>query len=298
MTIEFRCTQCDKLLRTPAGTEGKKAKCPQCGNVLDIPNLAAAAILPETTYHAPAPPPPRQPSDNPFQSPAAQEMRAQPESEMRRGFTPTRIDLGETLGTAWQIYKANFGNVVLAGFVVLVLNLAISGAVVYAMRDFPFVTRQLVALVSNVPSLWLSLGLFTYLLKIARGEVALFGDVFSGGPYLLPAIGAFLIMYICVVIGFILLIIPGIIVALMLSQAFLMLIDQNAGVIDSLRMSMQVTRGNKLTLFALGLVTMVIVLVVSIFTCGIGYFFVTPFVSLLFVVTYLSMTGQSLAVQR
>ena len=31
MPIEFRCTQCNKLLRTADASAGKKAKCPDCG---------------------------------------------------------------------------------------------------------------------------------------------------------------------------------------------------------------------------------------------------------------------------
>jgi phage FluMu protein Com len=37
MPIQFRCTQCQRLLRTADGSEGKQAKCPQCGAVLTIP---------------------------------------------------------------------------------------------------------------------------------------------------------------------------------------------------------------------------------------------------------------------
>lgn len=37
MAIEFRCTQCGKLLRTKDETAGKKAKCPECGTILAIP---------------------------------------------------------------------------------------------------------------------------------------------------------------------------------------------------------------------------------------------------------------------
>ncbi len=36
-TIEFRCPQCDKLLRVGAAYAGKEARCPQCGTVSTIP---------------------------------------------------------------------------------------------------------------------------------------------------------------------------------------------------------------------------------------------------------------------
>ena len=37
MPIEFHCPDCNQFLRTPDGTAGKRAKCPQCGQVVEIP---------------------------------------------------------------------------------------------------------------------------------------------------------------------------------------------------------------------------------------------------------------------
>jgi TM2 domain-containing membrane protein YozV/phage FluMu protein Com len=43
MAIEFRCTNCNRLLRVGDDTAGKRAKCPQCSTVLTIPAATAAA---------------------------------------------------------------------------------------------------------------------------------------------------------------------------------------------------------------------------------------------------------------
>jgi hypothetical protein len=37
MPIEFRCTSCGKLLRTPDDSAGKDAQCPSCGTVVPVP---------------------------------------------------------------------------------------------------------------------------------------------------------------------------------------------------------------------------------------------------------------------
>ncbi len=37
MAIEFRCSQCNMLLRTANETVGKQAKCPQCGTLTTVP---------------------------------------------------------------------------------------------------------------------------------------------------------------------------------------------------------------------------------------------------------------------
>lgn len=67
MPIEFRCTQCHKLLRTGDGTAGKRAKCPACGNFMTVPYPDAEADFPvaSVAYQPGAP----EDTDNPYQSP-------------------------------------------------------------------------------------------------------------------------------------------------------------------------------------------------------------------------------------
>jgi hypothetical protein len=67
VAIEFRCSQCGKLLRTGDDTAGKQAKCPSCGSVQAIPTSSAPFGPPGEP--APNLPPPPQPS--PFSAPAA-----------------------------------------------------------------------------------------------------------------------------------------------------------------------------------------------------------------------------------
>ncbi|QDT38887.1 hypothetical protein [Stratiformator vulcanicus] len=40
MAIEFRCSGCDKLLRTPEDKAGKSANCPECGHRVTVPAVA------------------------------------------------------------------------------------------------------------------------------------------------------------------------------------------------------------------------------------------------------------------
>jgi len=46
MPIEFRCTQCNRLLRTPDDAAGRNATCPQCGATLTIPTPGEGAATP------------------------------------------------------------------------------------------------------------------------------------------------------------------------------------------------------------------------------------------------------------
>ena len=54
MPIEFRCNECDHLLRTPDEAAGKKARCPSCQNIQDVPG--GQTPLAETPASNPLPP--------------------------------------------------------------------------------------------------------------------------------------------------------------------------------------------------------------------------------------------------
>jgi phage FluMu protein Com len=67
MPIEFRCSQCNQLLRVPDDSAGKSARCPKCQALMTVP-AAADANLPFALVQplAGSPPPPKPPPDNPF----------------------------------------------------------------------------------------------------------------------------------------------------------------------------------------------------------------------------------------
>jgi phage FluMu protein Com/uncharacterized membrane protein len=326
--IEFRCTSCGKLLRTQAGTEGKKAKCPQCGAVLDIP-IASQRESPEPPPLAPpprdpdfrapprdpgafAPPrdaggfaPPRPEVANPYQSPGAYGAVEQ----VVRGFRPTQIELGATLGRTWEIFKANMGACIggillmmLCSFVVsffvnfaVGISLAALGGQDDATMVVVFIVQQLVAQFINV---YFTLGLILYMLGIARGEETKVAALFGGGPFLLRGVVVQILLTVIIMVGFVLLVVPGVILALMLSQAMLMLVDQRAGILDSLRLSAAAMKGNKLTVLGIWIVTGVLGVLVSLLTCFIGFIFVVPFWSLLMAMIYLGVTGQKTSVDE
>ncbi len=296
MSIEFRCAQCGRLLRTPEGTTGRQAKCPQCGALSTIPEVSsavqtamagAAADLP---HMSPAPE-----SLNPYRSPAAGEMRSQ--GEIRRGFNSTRIDIGDVMSRAWQIYKERLWPCVGVYLLFAVVGNVPSQVISYLMRNADALPAIALFTVNIAISTFLTIGLMTYMFRVARGEETSVADLFSGGPLLLPALGITILFTVATTIGFILLIVPGIIVLFMFSQSFYVLIDQRTGVIDSMRLSAQATRGNKLILFVLALVSVGLTMMGFLALC-IGIFFVAPYVMLMSAVAYLAMTGQSTAADR
>jgi len=74
-----------------------------------------------------------------------------------------------------------------------------------------------------------------------------------------------------------------------------LIIDRNLGAIAALKESAQITRGNKMTIFAIG-VLLVLLILVGMLPCLLGLLIVGPYSSVLITVMYLRMTGQRIAV--
>ena len=93
----------------------------------------------------------------------------------------------------------------------------------------------------------ISIGLATYSLSIANEEDYSYNQIFTGFKYFFKALFLFLLFNISFLIGFICLIIPGFIIALMFSQIFyIMADDPETGVIDAFKKSASLMKNKKL----------------------------------------------------
>jgi len=293
MAIEFRCTQCNKLLRTADQSAGKKAKCPECGQILRVPG-------PDSGAPAVGPPPP--PIDTgaapPGRSAAAAAGQPAPPGEL----VPAKLDMGDLFRTTWELFKREplmciLAPIVMALFVFLSVGLAWVAVVVGGLISGSLVVGIFLAVVvvlATIPfQVWVGIGLAQFFLNVARGRPAGFGDLFSGRPdQILPFFLAALLYNVMVHVGTLLLIVPGIILATMFSQFSYLIIDRGMGVFDSLKFSKVLTNGNKMTLFLTALVGWLGAAAFTVVTLGIGSLVVGPFVSLLIAVVYLRITSQ------
>ena len=312
MSIEFRCNQCGKLLRTGDDTAGMEARCPACGAVVPIPAAGASAtdVQPHaaTMTSSPVTPPPSPPGQGggaSGQAPGA--LPTTPAGGPTPGrFQPAMIDFGDVFARTWNIFKDQWGMCLLVLFLAILFNLVVSNGLPHGGRLIGTIVnnRELGAflsgiggLVGGVLSLWISIGQTLIFLGIARGDPVDLGHLFAGGPYLLRIFVASLIAGIVMFFGLLLLIVPGVFLALMFWPFYLLIVDRNVGVVDSFDIARRITDGNKATVFLLAMVTFALT-VVSAIPCGIGLLFTVPFFALLWPVAYLAMTGQPTADQR
>jgi phage FluMu protein Com/uncharacterized membrane protein len=327
MPIEFRCHQCNKLLRVGDETAGKQAKCPNCGTVQQIPAASPAPTEGGVQPPAPrgditgnpfalAPPGPAQPFDaeqNPYRSPS--ELQGPPSHygagrvDPERAFQPSRIDAGDILTRTWVIFKTQWAMCSVAFFLTWIIEFGFG----MAIGPLSVLSLQMAGIGQNDPTgqiaaqfltqlagfllgTYLQTGLAMFLLNVARGGAPNISDLFAGGRYypaMLPARFLFFLMYF---LGLAACIVPGIMLALMFCQYYFIIIDREEGAIDSLRLSSQITSGNKGALFTLGLSMFGIALLGLLALC-MGVFVATAFNYLMLAVAYLAMTGQRTADQ-
>jgi len=227
---------------------------------------------------------------------------------------PTPIEAGEILSRTWEIYKDNLGLVVGSAlaylgmaFVLTIVSSLIQQALTMAAvgpgagrpgnnqveAGLVVLAFTVVFSVLNIAiSAFLEAGLHLVLLRIARGQNAAVSDVFSGGRYFWRFFWGTILFQLMLTIGFVFLIIPGIILSLMFWPFYYVIVDRDAGVIDALTRAREVTQGNYLVVVALFLAGMGITLLGIFPGCGIGLLFTAPLSLLLWAVAYCGMSGQ------
>ena len=129
----------------------------------------------------------------------------------------------------------------------------------------------------------LAFGFNRTMVQLYRGETPAVETYFDGFRHFLPTLIAFLLTAAIVLVGFVLLILPGIIAAIGLSQVFYVLQDQpelgaEAAVRESWRLTW--TNGNMWKVFGMMILSLFVVLGGAL-AFGVGLFFAIPLVSVM-----------------
>ncbi|GAB6090508.1 DUF975 family protein [Spirochaeta dissipatitropha] len=181
---------------------------------------------------------------------------------------------GKALQFGWETFKAN------AGFLIGVF--IVGGIAVWApdvISGWLFqgsgVLSLLLSLLGIVITLVVSIGITKIALKFLDGETPEFADLYQHYDLFLPVFLVSLLYGVIVGLGFVLLIIPGIILMLMLFMCDYLVIDQKIEPITALKTSAAMTRGHKGNLF---LFTIILVLlnIAGFLALGIGLLVTMP----------------------
>jgi uncharacterized membrane protein len=267
---------------TPAGkVEGLFGVAPQSVVPADPSNPYAA---PQTQWMAPAP----------VNGPLA---------EIIPGSEP--IDAVECVKRAFELTKRQFGNILLVGLVYFAVYIGASFAIGLVSGLLTIATQggispdgrppepsalqlgvsTITQLVLQVISMFLSLGLTRVALNLVSGGEVSVGQLFGEGDKLLRAIGATILYMLMVMVGLVLLIVPGIYLALRYGQYLSAIVDRNLGVFESFSYSSSLTTNNRGQLFVLALLGFLLA-IAGMLACFVGLIFTGPIAWLSWIVAY------------
>jgi uncharacterized membrane protein len=190
----------------------------------------------------------------------------------------SRPGVGSSYKNGWNRLWKNFGILLVIGIIYFVISSIPSliqwisvgfdpGMYMYGnMFSGPYWISMALTILVITP---ISLGVFYAYYKAASGEEPEFPDMFRGFRNYLNAVLAPIVVSVIVGIGFLLLIIPGIIFACKLVFVPLLVVDQKLNVIDAIMESWQMTDGHAFDVFLIGLLGIPIV-IAGLICFGVG----------------------------
>lgn len=204
---------------------------------------------------------------------------AAPLPEIAPGSQP--LDIIGCLQRAIALTKRHFGQIIGIGIVYWIASSAVLIGAEYLHEPI----KTPVLLLGTVISMFFNLGLTRVCFNIIAGEAASVSQLFGEGSKLLRSLGAFLLYFAMVSLGFALFILPGIYLALRFGLFQYAIVDRNLGIMESLRYSSALTANNRLSLFGMGILTTLIILAGAL-ALVVGLIFAIPVVTLAIPLAY------------
>jgi hypothetical protein len=181
------------------------------------------------------------------------------------------INIGLTLGRAWDLLKSDFWPLVGITALVLIVNSAAS-----SLLQGPLLG-----------------GLLSYYLKRIRGHQAELGDAFSGfSANFLQLLLSFLVSSVLIGVGMIFCFLPGIYLAIAWQLSLPLTADKGIGFWDAMEVSRKVLTRNWWGMFALAIVC-ALINICGVICCGIGVFITIPLTLIALAYVYEDLFGQS-----
>ena len=204
------------------------------------------------------------------------------------------FELGDVLSEAWALTAGSKTVILGAVAIAIGANIAVQAVTVLGGDDpgLMALVALLVSLAANAVIYTINGGIFLYAIKRAAGdESASFDDVLSCFGMILPIFGLMLLSGLLTFLGLLLLLVPGIYLAVAYSMALPLKVERGLGIWESLEISRKVLTTCWLKMAATVLVTGLAVGIGSIVTLGIGAIWLLPFGALVFGVLYREIFG-------
>jgi hypothetical protein len=269
--------------------------------------------------------------DDPYSPPRSEIGSVHP--SLRAGAVP--FELSSILAASWSVYKAGAGTCVAITWTVMGLIMTsqyLQGLVAHDLAPDPadrlayFLAQFGSFFAGWVFNTWVTIGQSLALLGVARNAAPAYPRLFQGFPFLLTTLLAGLVFVLVLgviaavfmiwvpilggilgrgsggvilvrIIGLVCTVVVAFLVATRLSQYHLMIVDEGAGVMDSLRYSWQATRHRVSTLILVWML-LILINIAGFLACVVGLLVTIPFTNVLLIVTFLSLTNQPIGIEK
>ena len=164
------------------------------------------------------------------------------------------FSIKEALSFGWDAFTSLVGF-----FIGLFLLLVILAAIPqFAIRQQTGWLAIFLIIINQLFQLFLLVGMIKISLTLADADNPKIGDLFSGGPVFVPYVLASIAFYLFTLAGFVLLIVPGIILSVMFQFYGYFIVDNNMGPVEALKASAALTKGIRWKLLGFGLVVLLL----------------------------------------
>ncbi len=204
------------------------------------------------------------------------------------------LDIGDVFSEAWEKTKGIKGYVIGGGILlylgVLVVTLILG--VLFGLGEQTIIGGLVLQLVFMMMIYPFMAGVFLLGLRQSVGIPVSFQQQFNQYGMMLPILGIVLVQTVATLIGFMLLSLPGIYVAIALGLAIPLKVEKQLGVVESLTTSVQLVNKKFLNVAVLAIVAS---LVASFsFITIIGWIWAMPWMLMVFAITYRQLAGVSI----
>ena len=199
--------------------------------------------------------------------------------------------VSNALSYGWKAYLRNLGPMLLLALIIVAVNLILS----YVGGALDNAASQIALnFLSVIVGIILAMGLIRASLAVVQGDrpdAAMLVRTDGFGSYFVAAI----IFVACAFLGFVLLIIPGIIVVVMWDFFGYVIVETpTTRATDALRRSAAITKGHRWQLLGLGLVLLALNFL-GLLACGVGIIFTYGITAITLAYTYRTLSGQWVA---
>jgi predicted RNA-binding Zn-ribbon protein involved in translation (DUF1610 family)/uncharacterized membrane protein len=306
MGFAFTCEYCGKSLSTTEDKVGRRAKCPGCGELLTVPEqpgtvesprvadepmaqetacLACGAMIPARTEQCPA-------------------CGAVVENQRFPG--PHIIEFGDVFSATWDRFSKCIGMAVvgnlIASMVWIVALLPAVGVLIaiVLMAEQQHQDPDPLHFLGLIPCLLFAIvvmffmmpGVAMFYLALGRGENVGIGTLFGGWRFFLKSTVCTIGFAFMVGLGMLAFVVPGIILALRYWPYLYVIVDEDPPGWQCFHRAAELTQGNWGAILLIGVAGMFVNVVAQV-VCGVLQLFTQPFNTMLFVTSYLKMSGQT-----